>query len=413
MRTRVHLQGRPRPASKSGRRTVTPARLQRDPSGADVLIVHRVLRTATPLALAAAALLALPVPGAGAAPPAAVVAAPTDLPRLQAELEQLTARAVALAGELDGAAARDGGLRVQLDRLAEQQDAARARVSTRARQAYVAVLAAQSDPMARLVGGLAAPDLRALADAELTRRGAAAAVRTEGELAGAVGEHAAATRQLQESADAYRAQLRGQAEQALAAQEAARLLLARAERAVALQQARAAAGEQTARQQAQQTAALDAARASLAASRASLSAASAAVTTALTPAQTRRSNAAATREAPVLALVEAAGAGYPQGYRPTGQVQRGVASWYGPGFVGNPTASGTPYDPERLTCAHRTLPLGTVLHVTRGNLAINCLVNDRGPYSGGRILDLSRAGSRALGFDGVAEVALEVLTPTG
>ena len=135
------------------------------------------------------------------------------------------------------------------------------------------------------------------------------------------------------------------------------------------------------------------------------------MTQALTPAQTRRSLSAAVREAPVVALVEAAGAGYPAGYRPTGQVQSGGASWYGPGFVGNPTASGSPYDPERLTCAHKTLPLGTVVRVTRGPLTVSCLVNDRGPYVGARIIDMSRAGSRALGFDGVADVVVEVLAP--
>jgi rare lipoprotein A len=135
------------------------------------------------------------------------------------------------------------------------------------------------------------------------------------------------------------------------------------------------------------------------------------VTKALTPAQSARSARAAVREAPVVALVEAAGAGLPAGYRQTGQVQRGGASWYGPGFVGNPTASGAPYDPERMTCAHKTLPLGTVVRVVRGPLAITCLINDRGPYVGARIIDLSRAGSRALGFDGVAEVVVEILAP--
>jgi rare lipoprotein A (peptidoglycan hydrolase) len=206
-------------------------------------------------------------------------------------------------------------------------------------------------------------------------------------------------------------QLTDRAARALEAQEAARRLLVQAVQAVAEQQARDAADAQraeTARAQAQ-AASLTA---SLAASRTELDVASAVVTQALTPAQTRRSLNAAVREAPVVALVESAGAGYPPGYRPTGQVQRGVASWYGPGFVGKPTASGAPYDPERLTCAHKALKLGTVVRVTRGSLAITCLVNDRGPFVGDRIIDLSRAGSRALGFDGVAEVAVEVLAPS-
>ena len=113
----------------------------------------------------------------------------------------------------------------------------------------------------------------------------------------------------------------------------------------------------------------------------------------------------------MLAAVEAAGAGYPAGWAPSGTVLVGLASWYGPGFVGNPTASGAPYDPERHTCAHKELPLGTVLRVSRAGLAVSCLVNDRGPYVGPRILDMSRAGSRALGYDGVAQVVIEVLQP--
>ena len=109
----------------------------------------------------------------------------------------------------------------------------------------------------------------------------------------------------------------------------------------------------------------------------------------------------------MLALLDAAGSGYPQGYRPSGTVLRGTASWYGPGFVGSPTASGRPYDPERLSCAHRELPLGTVLRVSSGGRAVSCLVDDRGPWVGDRVLDLSRAASRALGYEGTAEVVAE------
>lgn len=383
------------------------AGLQRGACRADHPPVHRGLRTVAPLTLVVAALLAMPVSGAVAAP----ADTPTDLPRLQAELERVTEQARALAEELESEAARSSGLRVEIERLAEQQDDARARVDTRARQAYLAVQATRADPMAQLVGNLAAPDLRALADAELARRGVASAVRTQQALADAVGAHSAAAAMLQEQADAYRTQLTDRAARALEAQEAARSLLAQAAQAVADQQARAAAAAQraeTARLQAQAASLTT----SLATSRSRLDVASAVVTQALTPAQTRRSQNAAVREAPVVTLVESAGAGYPPGYRPTGQVQRGVASWYGPGFVGKPTASGAPYDPERLTCAHKVLKLGTVVRVTRGSLAISCLVNDRGPFVGDRIIDLSRAGSRALGFDGVAEVAVEVLAPS-
>ena len=131
----------------------------------------------------------------------------------------------------------------------------------------------------------------------------------------------------------------------------------------------------------------------------------------LSPAQTARGRRAQEREAPLLALAEAAGGGYPRGLRPHRRLVRGTASWYGPGFVGSPTASGAPYDPERLTCAHKSLPLGTLLRVSRGPASVVCLVNDRGPFVGDRVLDLSRAGSRTLGYDGTAEVVAEVLAP--
>jgi rare lipoprotein A len=115
----------------------------------------------------------------------------------------------------------------------------------------------------------------------------------------------------------------------------------------------------------------------------------------------------------VLDVIEAAGSGYPEGYRPSGLRLSGTASWYGPGFVGNPTASAAPYDPERLTCANKELPLGTVVRVSANGRAVSCLVNDRGPYVGDRILDMSRAGSRALGYDGLASVVIEVLNAPG
>jgi rare lipoprotein A (peptidoglycan hydrolase) len=365
---------------------------------ADHLQVRRVPGLAAPLAVVAAVLLGAPGAGAAAEPPA-------DLPRLQAELAAVTGRAQALAAALDQAAARSSGELVRLQQLAEQQDRAQAQVDARVRQVYMRV---GRDPLAELVGGLAAGTLRPLAAAELARRGGAASVRAERDLYEAAERSSRAAQALHARAAQFRERLRGQAEEVLAAQDTARGLLSQAEHAVAEREARQA-------QQSEQAAAVRAAataeRTRLAASGAALDAVSATVTRALTPAQTRRSRNAAAREAPVLALVEAAGSGYPQGWGPAGQVLRGVASWYGPGFVGSPTASGAPYDPERLTCAHRSLPLGTVVRVTRGSASVSCLVNDRGPYVGDRVLDLSRAGSRALGFDGVAPVVVEVLAP--
>ena len=101
-------------------------------------------------------------------------------------------------------------------------------------------------------------------------------------------------------------------------------------------------------------------------------------------------------------------------------IQEGVASWYGgdgDGFAGQPTASGEAYDPDAYTCAHRTLPLGTLVKVTNlenGHHAI-FRVNDRGPFTKGRLLDLSRKGAQVLGFigQGVTQVRLETVNAQG
>ncbi len=92
----------------------------------------------------------------------------------------------------------------------------------------------------------------------------------------------------------------------------------------------------------------------------------------------------------------------------------GVASWYGAQFHGRRTASGERFDMRALTAAHPTLPLATLVRVT--NLAngrsVTVRVNDRGPYAQGRLIDLSRASARALGFEaqGTARVRVTVLT---
>ena len=97
----------------------------------------------------------------------------------------------------------------------------------------------------------------------------------------------------------------------------------------------------------------------------------------------------------------------------SGAVQRGVASWYGKPFHGRPTASGEIYDMHALTAAHRSLPLGTVVRVTRldNRRSVTVRINDRGPFVRGRIIDLSRAAAAALDMleDGVATVELRVL----
>jgi len=105
--------------------------------------------------------------------------------------------------------------------------------------------------------------------------------------------------------------------------------------------------------------------------------------------------------------------GVPAGLVQTGDVFSGPASWYGPGFDGKPTASGAIFDQEGFTVASKTLPFGTMLLIHHGDRMALALVNDRGPYVAGRILDLSHGLARALGTteSGVATVTAEVLAP--
>ena len=103
--------------------------------------------------------------------------------------------------------------------------------------------------------------------------------------------------------------------------------------------------------------------------------------------------------------------GAPAGLKPTGQVMSGPASWYGPGFDGRPTASGAIYDQEGWTCASKDLPLGTILLVSENGRQVLLLVNDRGPYVDGWILDLSHAAATALAHPGVGVVTAQVLAP--
>jgi rare lipoprotein A len=105
--------------------------------------------------------------------------------------------------------------------------------------------------------------------------------------------------------------------------------------------------------------------------------------------------------------------GIPDGFAPTGVSFEGVASWYGPGFEGHPTASGQTFDADLYTAASRDLPLGTWLYVSHAGRGVVVLVNDRGPYVGGRVLDLSRAAAQAIGISGNGWVMAEVLVETG
>ncbi|MGQ9857885.1 MAG: septal ring lytic transglycosylase RlpA family protein [Thermodesulfobacteriota bacterium] len=95
------------------------------------------------------------------------------------------------------------------------------------------------------------------------------------------------------------------------------------------------------------------------------------------------------------------------------RVQEGVASWYGPGFHGNPTSSGDTYDMFQMTAAHRTLPLGTKVLVTNleNRRTVEVVINDRGPFVKDRVIDLSYSAARVLGMigPGTTRVSLEIL----
>ena len=79
----------------------------------------------------------------------------------------------------------------------------------------------------------------------------------------------------------------------------------------------------------------------------------------------------------------------------------GLASWYGGGEgLSKRTASGERFNPDGFTAAHRTLPFGTMLQVSAHGRTVTVRVNDRGAFTGGRVLDLSRGAAKALGMIG-------------
>jgi rare lipoprotein A len=89
--------------------------------------------------------------------------------------------------------------------------------------------------------------------------------------------------------------------------------------------------------------------------------------------------------------------------------QVGQASWYGRTFQGKKTANGEAFDMNGLTCAHRSLPLGSWVRVTnlKNRQSVFVRVNDRGPVAENRVVDLSMAAARAVGLRGVGKVKLE------
>jgi rare lipoprotein A len=91
--------------------------------------------------------------------------------------------------------------------------------------------------------------------------------------------------------------------------------------------------------------------------------------------------------------------------------QRGLASWYGSAFHDRRTASGERFDMNDLTAAHRTLPFGTEVKVRNpnNNRSVVVRINDRGPFTGNRSIDLSRAAASALGILGRGTAQVELL----
>lgn len=76
----------------------------------------------------------------------------------------------------------------------------------------------------------------------------------------------------------------------------------------------------------------------------------------------------------------------------------GLASWYGPGFAGKRTASGERFDPTEYTAAHRTLPFGSRVLVKHKGRSVVVRINDRGPFHGNRVIDLSQAAAEEIGI---------------
>jgi rare lipoprotein A len=120
----------------------------------------------------------------------------------------------------------------------------------------------------------------------------------------------------------------------------------------------------------------------------------------------------------VSVMVAVVSAGAPTAAEVSAEPRYGLASWYGPGFHGEETASGEIFDQRELVAAHRTLPFGSVVRLTNleNGRRITVRIIDRGPYGRnfrkGTVIDVSRAAARRLGFlkAGLVRVRLEVIS---
>ena len=97
----------------------------------------------------------------------------------------------------------------------------------------------------------------------------------------------------------------------------------------------------------------------------------------------------------------------------TREFEQGKASWYGPRFNGRRTASGERYNMNEFTAAHKTLPFGTVVRVRSlvNGKEVDVRITDRGPFSRGRVIDLSRAAAEAIGMLGLGVKDVLLLVP--
>ena len=340
--------------------------------------------------------------GALATTPRPAPVSDASIARLQHKLDLATAQAARTAQAVVHAAAEEIAVRVTLDDVTAQAAQTRAQVAATTVDLYE-----QSPPdgqadLEQLViepgamQGLVAIGQSQISSAESTLHDASV--------------QSAKMTALAASSDKQRTALVSRTVAVYAAQDRARALIATLKTALLAQEQAA----QVAKDKAAKAAAA-AKLARLAATKAALDAQSSQVSQAFSPNLSAAGRAALAQQKPLLDTLVAAGASYPPGYQPTGQTMTGVSSWYGPGFVGRSTASGTPYDPELLTCAMRYVPLGTVIRVTNlaNNAAVDVMVTDRGPYVGTRIIDLSHAAAVAVGNTGLATVRIEILAPTG
>jgi rare lipoprotein A (peptidoglycan hydrolase) len=311
--------------------------------------------------------------------------APVPVSRLTAALADATREAERAADAVLESVARAIDARRQIGAAAERYADAREALGDRLRDIYIN---GPRDPVTAMLLGRDGHRLSVLANVQR------AGVRSDEQLIREVRAEATAMEQLRQQVAAGRGETLARARRVYALQDKARRLLAQAEAAFAADKV---------------------VLAEITVHRLVLDTQSREVSVAVQPIQPTvdvRGRRAGAAEAPVIAALEAAGSAFPAGYGATGRVFTGEASWYGPGFVGRPTATGAPYDPERFTAAMLLVPLGTVVRVsTAEGRAVNVLVNDRGPYAGGsgRILDMSAAGARMLGYSGVQQVRIEVL----